>query len=158
MPPVPRNLLQLRQRIMEAVAAINHQMLQHIGRNLIAGLTSAASSRVDISSTCNIGQKLGVSFPLLTCSPLVWPSWLLYGRGQKSWRDLRITLYIDQKTAEFGMCRSTPKLLDSSFFWIVSQYSQASISSECSDQEITYFGMCRSTQKLLDPFPFWMIS
>jgi len=36
------------------------------GRNLITGLTSAASPRVDISSTCNVGQKLGVSLPLLT--------------------------------------------------------------------------------------------
>jgi hypothetical protein len=39
------------------------------GRNLITGLTSAASPRVDISSTCKVGQKLGTSFPLLTCSP-----------------------------------------------------------------------------------------
>ena len=39
------------------------------GRNLITGLTSAASPRVDISSTCKVGQKLGVSLPLLTCSP-----------------------------------------------------------------------------------------
>jgi hypothetical protein len=37
--------------------------------NLITGLTSAASPRVDISSTCKVGQKLGVSLPLLTCSP-----------------------------------------------------------------------------------------
>jgi hypothetical protein len=29
----------------------------------------AASPRVDISSTCKVGQKLGVSLPLLTCSP-----------------------------------------------------------------------------------------
>jgi hypothetical protein len=36
------------------------------GRNLITGLTSAASPSVDISSTCKIGQKLGVSLPLLT--------------------------------------------------------------------------------------------
>ena len=41
------------------------------GRNLITGLTSAASPRVDISSTCKVGQKLGVSLPLLTCSPSV---------------------------------------------------------------------------------------
>jgi hypothetical protein len=27
------------------------------------------SSRVDISSTCKVGQKLGVSLPLLICSP-----------------------------------------------------------------------------------------
>ena len=39
------------------------------GRNLITGLTSAASPRVDISSTCKVGQKLGVSLPLLTLSP-----------------------------------------------------------------------------------------
>ena len=39
------------------------------GRNLITGLTSAASPRVDISSTCKVGQKLGVSLSLLTCSP-----------------------------------------------------------------------------------------
>jgi hypothetical protein len=43
------------------------------GRHLIilVGLTSAASPRVDISSTCNVRQKLGVSLPLLTCSPSV---------------------------------------------------------------------------------------
>jgi hypothetical protein len=64
------------------------------GRNLITGLTSAASPRVDISSTCKVGQKLGVSLPLLTCSPSAWPSRLLYRRGRKSRRDLWITLYI----------------------------------------------------------------
>ena len=32
-------------------------------RNLITGMTSAASPRVDISSTCKVGQKLGVSLP-----------------------------------------------------------------------------------------------
>jgi hypothetical protein len=39
------------------------------GRNLITGLTSAASPSVELSSTCKVGQKLGVSLPLLTCSP-----------------------------------------------------------------------------------------
>ena len=39
------------------------------GRNLITELTFAASPRVEISSTCEVGQKLGVSLPLLTCSP-----------------------------------------------------------------------------------------
>jgi len=63
------------------------------GRNLIKGLTSSASPRVDISSTCKVGQKLGVSLLLLTCSPSAWPSRLLYRRGQKSRRDLWITLY-----------------------------------------------------------------
>jgi hypothetical protein len=64
------------------------------GRNLITGLTSAVSPRVVISSTCKVGQKLGVSLPLLTCSPSAWPSQLLYCRGRKSWRDLLITLYL----------------------------------------------------------------
>jgi hypothetical protein len=63
------------------------------GRNLITGLTSSASPRVDTSSTCKVGQKHGVSLPLLTCSPLAWQSRLLYRRGRKSRRDLRITLY-----------------------------------------------------------------
>jgi hypothetical protein len=67
------------------------------GRNLITGLTSAASPRVDISSTCKVGQKLGVSLPLLTCSPSAWPSQLLDRRGWKSRRDLWITLYIVYK-------------------------------------------------------------
>ena len=34
------------------------------GRNLITGLTSVASSRVDILSTCKVGQKLWVSLPV----------------------------------------------------------------------------------------------
>jgi len=38
------------------------------GRNLITGLTSAASPTVDISRTCKVGQKIGVSLPLLACS------------------------------------------------------------------------------------------
>ena len=45
-------------------------------------------------STCKVGQKLGLSLPLLTCSPSAWPSWLLYRRGRKSQRNLWITLYI----------------------------------------------------------------
>ena len=63
------------------------------GRNLITGLTSAASPRVDISSTCKVRQKLGVSLPLLAYSPSAWPSRLLYRRGRKSRGDLWITLY-----------------------------------------------------------------
>ena len=35
--------------------------LHMCGRNLITGFTSAASPRVDISSTCKVGQKLIVS-------------------------------------------------------------------------------------------------
>jgi hypothetical protein len=61
------------------------------GRNLITGLTFAASPRVDISSTCKVGQKVGVSLPLLTCFPSAWPSRLLYCRGRNSRRDLWIT-------------------------------------------------------------------
>ena len=60
----------------------------------ITVLTSAASPRVDISSTCKVGEKLGVSLPLLTCSASAWPSRLLYHRGRKYRRDLWITLYI----------------------------------------------------------------
>ena len=63
------------------------------GRNLITGLTSAASPRVDISNTCKVRQKFGVSLPLLTCSLSAWPSRLLYRRGRKSRRDLWISLY-----------------------------------------------------------------
>ena len=62
-------------------------------RNLITRLTSAASPRVDISSTCKVGQKFGVSLPLLTCTPSAWLSRLLYRRGRKSQRDVWITLY-----------------------------------------------------------------
>ena len=64
------------------------------GRNLITGLTSAASPTVDISRTCKVGQKLGVSLPMLTCSPSAWPSRLQYRRGRNSRRDLRIILYL----------------------------------------------------------------
>jgi len=49
-------------------------------------------SEVNISSTCKVGQKLVVSLPLLTCSSSAWPSRLLYRRGRKSRRDLRITI------------------------------------------------------------------
>ena len=63
------------------------------GRNLITGLTSAASPRMDMWRTCKVGQKFGVSLPLLTCSPSAWPYRLLYRRGRKCRRDLWITLY-----------------------------------------------------------------
>jgi hypothetical protein len=63
------------------------------GTNLITGSTSTASPRVAISSTCEVGQKIGVSLPLLTYSPSAWTSRLLYRRGRKSRRDLWITLY-----------------------------------------------------------------
>ena len=63
------------------------------GRNLITGLTSATSPRVDISSTCKVGQKVGVSLPLLTCSPSAWPSRLLYCRGRKFRKDVWLALH-----------------------------------------------------------------
>ena len=44
-------------------------MLHVCGRYLITGLTSAASPRVDTSSTSKVGQKPGVSLTMLTCSP-----------------------------------------------------------------------------------------
>jgi hypothetical protein len=51
-------------------------------------------SRKDISSTCKVGQNLGVSLPLLTCSPSAWPSRLLYRRCRTFRTDLWITLYL----------------------------------------------------------------
>jgi hypothetical protein len=67
------------------------------GRNLITGLTSTVSPRVNMSNTCKEGQKFVVSLLLLTFSTphiVSWPSWLLYHRVRKSWRDLWITLYL----------------------------------------------------------------
>jgi hypothetical protein len=68
-PPMPRYLPQLRQKIVEAVAAIDHQMLQRVWQELDYRIDNCRSPRVDISSTCKVGQKLGVSLPLVTCSP-----------------------------------------------------------------------------------------
>jgi hypothetical protein len=67
--------------------------LHMCGRNLIIGLTSAASPRMAISSACKVGQKLGMSLRLLTCSTSAWPSQVLYRRGRKSRRYLWISLY-----------------------------------------------------------------
>ena len=74
--------------------------LHFCGRNLITELISAASPRMYISSTCKVGQKLGVCLPLLTWSPSAWPSQLLYCRGRKSGRDLWITLYFENQDSE----------------------------------------------------------
>jgi hypothetical protein len=57
------------------------------GRNLITGLTSAASPRVDISSTCKVGKTWSVS-PSVDMLPFGVTSQLLYRRGRKSRRDL----------------------------------------------------------------------
>ena len=78
------------------------------GRNLITGLTSDVSPSVDISSTCKVGQKLGVSLPLLTCSPSAWPSRLLYRRGRKYQRELM------NYSVRNRMAPLAPKLTDSS--------------------------------------------
>ena len=62
-------------------------------RNLITGLTSAASPRVYISSSCKFGQKLGeILYPLI-CFFMPCLSCLLRSQFPKSWRDLWITLY-----------------------------------------------------------------
>jgi len=52
------------------------------------------SPRVHISSTCKVGQKLGVYLSLLIRSFLLCLSWLLRSRVRKSRRDLWITLYL----------------------------------------------------------------
>jgi hypothetical protein len=94
MPPVPRDYHSCYQGSRRQSLLSTARCCNVCGRSLITGLTCAASPRVDISSTCKVGQKLGVSLPLLTYSPSAWPSRLLYRRGWKSWRDLRITVYI----------------------------------------------------------------
>ena len=54
---------------MEPVAAIDRQMLQHVWQELDYRIDIAVSPRLDISSTCKVGQKLSVFLPLLTHSP-----------------------------------------------------------------------------------------
>jgi hypothetical protein len=61
-------------------------------------------SRKQLSSTCKVGQTPGVFLPLLTCPPSVWPPRLVYCRGRKSRRDLRITLY---KCSDISPCQYT---------------------------------------------------
>jgi hypothetical protein len=82
------------------------------GRNLITGLKSAASPRVDISSTCKIGQKIGVSLPLMTWSPSAWPYRLLYRGGRKSRRYLWTTRYIHWSYNKTTQCEE-PKFISS---------------------------------------------
>ena len=74
-------------------------------RNLITGLTSAASPRVDRSSTCKVGQKLGVSLPLLTCCPSAWPSRLLCRRGRKSRRTYELPCILHPVYNTFAFLR-----------------------------------------------------
>jgi hypothetical protein len=93
-PTMPRDLPQLRQSMWRQSLLSTARCCNVWGRNWITGLTSDASPRVDISSTCNLGQKFVVCLPLLTCSPSAWTSRLLYRRGRKFRRDLRVTLYM----------------------------------------------------------------
>jgi hypothetical protein len=68
--PMPRDLPQLLQRVVDVVAANDRGILQHVWQELDCRIVkSAVSPRVGISSICRVGQKLGVSLPLLTCSP-----------------------------------------------------------------------------------------
>ena len=72
------------------------------------GLTSAASPRVHISSTCKVGQKLGEILYLLICFFLPCLSWLLRSRVRKSGRNLWITLCFIHKTfQEFSFLPSS---------------------------------------------------
>jgi len=43
--------------------------LQCVWQELDYRIDICRVTRVDISSTCKVGQKIGVSLPLLTCSP-----------------------------------------------------------------------------------------
>ena len=114
------------------------------GRNLITGLTSAASPRVDISSTSKVGQKLGVSLPLLICSPLAWPSRLQYRRGRKSRRDLWITLYIKTERNSYSvqLQNNQPNLMKGRT-WLPREWSA---------QEVTVGRGLLSSQKALSRF------
>ena len=49
-----------RADVNPAIKFLSHTLLV-CGRNLITGLTSASSPRVDISSTCKVGQTWSVS-------------------------------------------------------------------------------------------------
>jgi len=81
----------LRHSRLQQIYRVIHKSLRNYRTRL--GNNQNRHSRVDISSTCKVGQKIGVSLPLLTCSPSARPSRLLCHRGWKSWRDLWITLY-----------------------------------------------------------------
>ena len=78
---------------MSRCQSCNQVPATHMQRATCVAGTWLQDWHLDISSTCKVGQKLGVSLPLLTWSPSAWPSRLLYRRGRKSRRDLWITLY-----------------------------------------------------------------
>jgi len=76
------------------VAVRAHRLrVSSVCKNLITGLTSAASPRLHISSSCKFGQKLGeILYPLI-CFFVPCLSSLLRSQFSKSRRDLWITLY-----------------------------------------------------------------
>ena len=122
------------------------------GRNLITGLTSAASPRVDISSTCKVGQKLGVSLPLSTCSPSAWPFRLLYRRGRKSRRDLWITLHmllppVNLSNACVHTRESTYENITRSLFCIIRQKGVYRIFRTCHLTSVLFFKKLRFFSK-----------
>ena len=69
--PMPRDLPQLRPRIWRQSLLSTARCCNVCGKNLITGLTSAVSPRVDILSTCKVGHKLGLCWhaPLLRDHP-----------------------------------------------------------------------------------------
>jgi hypothetical protein len=67
--PTPRDLPQMRRRIVEAEAAINRLMLQRVWQELYYRIDICRVTSGGHMSTCKAGQKRGVSLPLLTRSP-----------------------------------------------------------------------------------------
>jgi hypothetical protein len=58
MPPMPRDLPQLRRRIVEAVAAIDHQMLQRVWQELDYRIDIRRVTKGGYIEHCKAGQKL----------------------------------------------------------------------------------------------------
>jgi hypothetical protein len=67
-PFMPRDLPQLRQRIVEAVVAIDRQILQSVWLELDYRIDICRVTKGGHIEYLKVGQKLGVSVPLLTCS------------------------------------------------------------------------------------------
>ena len=133
-----------------AVIKFLPHMLNVCGRNLITGLTSPSLPKLDISSTCKVGQKNGVSLPVFTCSPSAWPSRLPYHRGRKSRKDLWITLYIKILTAGIKFLKDKPNLwaLSLSYTQVLLQlkipcrYYLKNILSPLKDEQWNVSGTC----------------
>lgn len=77
-PPMSSDLPQLRQRIVEAEAAVDRDMLKHMWHELRRASATSVTIRNTAPQTVNIssiwkvsvGEKLGVYLLLLTCSPI----------------------------------------------------------------------------------------